>query len=119
LGRGRNEADRTVLVCALPGGPRPERTQILRLSLREDRRRTRTQQCSRHQAGKDPAPHRNHVLKPLNKKQPVEIAFKADMVWLPSSQSPGADCIGDKIDSNLVGNLTPDSLGFPVAPPWL
>jgi hypothetical protein len=46
----------------------------------------------------------------------VEIAFKADTVWLPSSQSPGADCIGNKIISNLVGNLTPDSLGIRVTP---
>jgi hypothetical protein len=46
----------------------------------------------------------------------VEIAFKADTLWLPSSQSPGADCMTDKIVSNLVGNLTLDSLGISVTP---
>jgi hypothetical protein len=47
------------------------------------------------------------------------MKLKADTLWLPSSQSPGADCIGDKIIGNLVCNLTPDSLGIRVAPPWL
>jgi hypothetical protein len=27
--------------------------------------------------------------------------------------------MGNKIVINLVGNLTPDSLGIPVTPPWL
>jgi hypothetical protein len=32
---------------------------------------------------------------------------------------PGRGLHGDKIIGNLVCNLTPDSLGIRVAPPWL